>query len=291
MIQRNRPVGWRKEQRARRRFEKWLDDDYNWFERRAQGLLAIFHNKFPRRFRPFPALHWTWKTALACSAPYLAALYGTIAWSLAATAAGVLFLGNVVTEFLARMAEPARTSSHETSTVIRLGDVLSALRKRAPAEKENVDMAIGACLGIIENFCRAITKADTGEISVTLLTYSKDKTHLLVYKRDPGNKRPIGREVDAKAFIGHYVCERGMTSHAVHDNRRFPKEMKQSPTQTATNYRSLFIVPLDNGRQVRGRVEGFISIDCSRPYSFYGNRSRMIIVTCQPNFDQVAGLL
>ena len=65
----------------------------------------------------------------------------------------------------------------------------------------------------------------------------------------------------------------------------------KSPTQSSFGYRSIFFIPLSQKVNEVETVLGFISIDSTSAYAFYGNRANTIIVTCEPFISHIQDLL
>jgi hypothetical protein len=256
-------------------------------------VAAIIHNKLPRRFGFWGIVHWTFRGALICAAPATAVWYGSAPLTAAIVAAAVLLALNGGTSVADRLSRADKTPADlQSQTLVRFGDLLSTFKRGGVARHADREMAITACLGIIENFCLPVTKGKEGEIAVTLILYKgTSRTRLRVAQRNPGNKRPTNREVDAERLLGHHVCERGDAPLVVNQISHFGKEFGASPTQTKVDYKSILIIPLrcDDGK--RSQVRGFVSIDSHRPYAFYGNRANVIVVMCEPIINQLRELV
>lgn len=276
-----------------RKLAAWLADEYPWYFRWARASAGIFYNRWPRRFRPLPALHWLSRHALAAVAPFVALYYGSIGWSTAYVAAGALFLINIVVGFLGLAAEPKPiVDDSQAEAMVRFGDLLSAFKQGSiPASRR--DQAITACLGLLEIYARRITKSTKGEISVSLVQYvGSSTTKMRILHRNPGSTRALdGREFDAHSVLGHHVCTAGSDYRVVHNLTQLGRGV-QSPTQSKVDYKSIFFVPLEvSGANGGTRMKGFVSFDSRRPYAFYGNRGREISVTCRPILENLKDLL
>lgn len=273
-------MGQTKTERAR---DRWLLDQYRSPSRLWQATKGLYYNKLPERFRPFSVLHWTFKTAVTSSAPAAAYYYGSINATAAIVVTLALFVGHATIAILERAskAKDATKDDNHTESMVRFGDLLAAYKVNSVA-RENIDAAITACLGIIEVFSRDITKSKKGDIAVSLVLYKGNSaTQMKIRHRNPGNTRPVNREFDGSNFFGHHVCGRGLSPRVVHDIKEFGSEAAKSPTQSTLNYRSIFFIPLAD-KDDPAKVRGFVSIDCKRPYAFFGNRSNVIVVTCEP---------
>jgi hypothetical protein len=273
-------VGQTKTERAR---DRWLRDDYSWRQRLWRASKGLYYNKLPERYRPISILHWTFKTAITSSGPAVALYYGTINAAAAAVVTGALFIGHAIISILERTskAREASQDDNHTESMVRFGDLLTAYKVNSVA-RENIDAAITACLGIVEVFSRDITKSKKGDIAVSLVLYKgSSATQMKIRHRNPGNTRPINREFDGNNYFGHHVCQSGSAPRVVHDIEEFGGDAAKSPTQSMLNYRSIFFIPIVD-KDDPTKVRGFMSIDSKRPYAFFGNRSNVIVVTCEP---------
>lgn len=274
--------------------EQWVQDTYPGRKRAVRWIKGYAYHSLPKRVRFYGVLHWLMKTGLASSAPVLAWAYGAIS-GLMATAVGMgLFGANAVISFLDRLSRKKAANSKDDSTdvIIRFGDLLAALRIEQSTPAGNRDDAIRACLGIIEISCRQITKSQAGDLAVSLVLYvGNSRSRMKNRHRDPGNTRPVNREVDASKLLGHYVCQHGDSPRVVHDIKEFGGTMTSSPTQSKREYRSIFFYPIVINSDEEKVVKGFVSVDCKRPYAFYGNHARSIVVTCEPILSHISELL
>lgn len=240
-----------------------------------------------------PILHWLSRNFLAASSPFVAFYYGSIGKPAAYTMAGLLFGANVLVGILgfAAEAKPPDDDS-QSEAMIRFGDLLGAMKQGSVPVARRSD-AIRACLGILEIYARRITKSAKGEIAVSLVQYAgSSSSKMKILHRNPGNTRSVnGREFDASGVIGHHACCAGSDYQVVHQMGHFGRDLP-SPTQSQVDYKSIFFVPLEVGLAGGGtRIKGFVSIDCERPYAFYGNRAREIAVNCAPIVEQLKDLL
>ena len=273
------------------RVRAWLDDDHGKLRRWYRALAGIYHNRVPRRFRPVPALHWVAKGAVAASAPFIALYYGVIPALTAYVVAACLFASHTLVDALGAVAK-RRAPPDESEAIVRFGDLLSAFKSRsiAPARRDD---AVTACLGILEIYGLRITKVAKGNLSVSLVQYvGSSSTRMIIKHRNPGNLRPIGREFDGANLLGHHACKEGALPRVVHSLAHFGKGL-QSPTQSKVDYKSMLFIPIagNGGGEGQSKVRAFVSIDCKRPYAFYGNRSSEIVVTCSPVIKLLTDLL
>jgi hypothetical protein len=273
--------------------EAWLADDHGRLYRARRWMKGYYYSRLPRDFRLVGLLHWSGKTAIASSGPAVAFVYGSIALGLAAATAAAIFVAHALVGLLDRMSreKASGTSEAQTEMMVRLGDLLAGTKANAVAPSDRDD-AIRACLGILENFIRLSTKSKKGEISVNLILYTGNSTtRMKVRHRNAGNDRPVNREFDASHLAGHYACQFGIQPQVIHDLREFPKGASVSPTQTVVSYRSIFIMPVTSSGNRNHVARGFVSIDSTRPYAFYGNRASTIVVACEPVFSRICDLI
>ncbi|MBT1155718.1 hypothetical protein J1C56_08950 [Aminobacter anthyllidis] len=274
------------------RVDLWLSEDFNVWQRFGRNALGLYHNKLPREFRLVGLTHWLSRTALASSAPGLAYFYGSIPGWTAIVAGGGFFLAHSLVGVLDKLSKAKSSDDNDVQSemIIRVGDLLSSLKSRI-AKSSDKDDAIRACLGIIENYARTVTKSKKGDLSVSLVLFSGNSTtRMKVRHRNPGNNRPTNREFDGRSLLGFHACGSGPAPRVVQDLKWFGKPALVSPTQQKVGYRSILIVPVQSSGTA-GAIRGFVSIDCARPYAFYGNRSNVIMVTCEPVFSHINELI
>lgn len=273
--------------------QQWILDNPSLPRRAWRATVGVYHNKIPREFRPYSILHWVTKTSVASSAPAIAFLYGSIAAWTAALAASLIFAGHSAVSLFDRLSKEKSAGGGDTQSeiLVRFGDLLTALKASSTAALDRDD-AVRACLGILEIFARQTTKSRKGEVSVSLVLYAGSSTSKMrIRHRNPGNDRPINREFDCDSLVGHRACQSGTFPRVVHDIRKFGRAGSSSPTQSSVDYRSIFIIPVESRRTNGNGVSGFLSIDCRRPYAFYGNRANVIIVTCEPVISRIRDLI
>lgn len=274
---------------------KWLTGNISHARRFLTGVKGLYYNKAPQRFRFFGLLHWGAKTSLAASAPGLAYYYGSIAQLSVAIGASafILFANGMVALFDALSKDKASASADDKiDVIVRFGDLLAAHQQKTSVEATARDDAIRACLGILEIYARQTTKAAKGTISTSVVLYKgSSRTTLQIRHRNPGNERPTGRDISSEGLLGHFVCEHGASPQVIHDIRELKAKRFASPTQSKVEYRSIFFYPLEVDGVDGKFIKGFISIDCKKPYAFYGNRSNDIVVTCEPILSHVRELI
>lgn len=274
--------------------KNWLQDEASAVRSVLRAAKGVFYNKAPQRFRFFGALHWTAKTGLAASAPVFGWYYGSIKTISTVVIATIAIAGanSIIAIFDTMSREKAAAPSEgQTDIINRFGELLSAHRAKKSIAATDKDDAIRACLGIVEIFSRQTTKSKNGDVSVSLVLYQgKSRTKLTIRHRNPGNVRPTGREINAAGLLGHYVCEFGTLPQVLHDTKELAHRVA-SPTQSKAEYRSIFFYPLEVASGEGKFVKGFISIDCKKPYAFYGNRANDIVVTCEPVLSHIKELI
>lgn len=274
------------------KIDRWLSDDRSRPDRFFRALKGLYYNKAPQRFRFFGALHWLAKTALAASAPIFAYYYGSITnVSVVVIATAIIAGGHSAVSFLDALSKQKARSEGDSQAdiLVRLGDLLNTHKPRRSTSLAEKDDAIRACLGILEIFTRQITKSPKGDVSVSLVLYQgSSRQKMSLRHRNPGNERPVNREIKTEGLLGHHVCETGGNPQVVDDVNEFSIS---SPTQSKREYRSIFFYPLEVSGREGKFIKGFISIDCKKPYAFYGNRSNDIVVTCEPVLNHVRELI
>ncbi|MBA1140670.1 hypothetical protein [Mesorhizobium neociceri] len=275
--------------------ELWLSDGYGRGYRFKRYAWGFYYNRIPRGFRVIGMTHWLAKTGLASSAPAVAFFYGSVGAATAAVTAAAIFLANSVVTVLDRLSQEksSGTGQAQTELMVRLGDLLTGMKGGRAVGQADRDDAIRACLGILENYARLVTRSKKGDISVSLVLFAGNSTtRMKVRHRNPGNERPTNREFDATHLMGFHACKRGTEPRVVHDLKKFGGKSMVSPTQTTVNYRSIFMIPVVTRRgEADEKIRGFISIDSPRPYAFYGNRSSVLVVTCEPVLSRINELI
>ena len=277
-----------------RSVELWINDNPRLFRRAARWTMASYHHRLPRAFRPTAIAHFSTKSALACSAPTLAYLvYDTITAWMATVASCAIFFGHTLVAFFDRLSREGHSSQKvdQTEFIVRVGELI---RMCAPASRAqaNRDDMIRSSLGIIENFARQITKSKKNEISVSIALYEGNSgSKMRIRHRNPGNARPIGKVFDGRGVLGHHACLSGTGPKIVHNLSRMHRKFRRSPTDSEVVYRSFLILPLTVARNGSSKIGGFLSIDSTRPYTFYGSRGRVLVVNCEPLVEHIQQLL
>lgn len=268
----------------------WLEENEPALIVRGWYLLRFYrHNRWLRDFSLLKLISWVVRFISSATAPAIAHfIYTRITLQEAIIATILLFivfsLNMTIESWTKRKNSVVEMASAETW--VRVGDLINLVKSSATPVGDR-DSSITAALGVIEGYARVVTGSSKGEISVSLALYDgKSTTAMKIKHRNPGNERPIGRSVKhLKKVFGHIACQAGIGPRVVNDLKSFGKEALFSPTQSSRNYRSLLLIPITSSQSKR--IKGFISIDCSRPFAFYKNRSRQLVVTCEPLIDHI----
>lgn len=274
--------------------QSWLTERPTRLGRFRRGTAALWHTRIYKPLRFWGVSHWVFKTGMASSAPAVAwHFYSSITVVQAALASAVIFGGHSLTSLLDGMSKRKKQSANPiVELTIRAGEILQSLPSRQ-VTRTDVDDSIRSALGVIEAVARSVANASKGEIAVCLATYEgSHRTRMRIRHRNPGNSRPFNKSFHGPDFIAHYACQSGSDPRVVHDVRKFGSASRKSPTQSAVNYRSIFIIPVK--RKIRGEgteVCGFISIDSVKPYAFYGSKENAIIIVCEPIVHHIQELI
>ncbi len=268
----------------------WLrEDEPSCLGKSWNGLVFFRYNTFLRDFSIGRVLSWLSRLAMSTSGPAIThCISKKITLEEAAFASFVIFvlftINSLAEQWLKRKSSVVDAASAETW--VRIGDLISSVKSSAtPAQAR--DSSITATLGVIEGYARTVTRSPKGEISVSLALYDGESTSKMKIKhRNPGNERPIGRPVkNLNKVLGHIACQSGPGARVVNDLKDFGEEAKFSPTQSSINYRSILLIPITSSRTQK--IKGFISVDCARPFAFYNNRAKQMVVTCEPLIDHI----
>lgn len=261
--------------------ENWLRDDPSWIKYRAALTKSYFHNKV--RVKPLKVLVWPTRPALLSSPPLIAAFgYEVVSVTVGLSVAAALFVGHLVVGGLETWAErkSGLVDANEEEIAIRVGDLVSSIRSDK-TRAEDKHSSIVASLGIIEGYARLLTKSTKGQISVSLALYTgTGESEMKLAFRHPGSERPVNRRFRVKNVLGHYATQAGNAPRIVNNLKSFGKNALASPTRTTSSYRSILFFPI-NVDQVSGK-KGFISIDCTKKYAFFGTVAERIVFMCQP---------
>jgi len=268
----------------------WLAEDEPGLLGQAwNGLVFFRYNTFLRDLSFGRLLSWLSRLAMSTSGPAITHfVFKKITLAEAAIASGVIFslftINSILEQWLKRKSSVVDAATAETW--VRIGDLITSVKSSATPVHER-DGSITATLGVIEGYARTVTRSPKGEISVSLAMYDGESTtNMKIKHRNPGNERPIGRPLrNLNNVLGHIACQSGPGARVVNDLKDFGKKALFSPTQSSRNYRSLLLIPITSSRT--HRIKGFISIDCARPYAFYRNRDKQLVVTCEPLIDHI----
>ena len=256
--------------------------------------MAVYHHRIPREFRLLGLAHFTTKSVVACFAPVLAyAVYSTITLWQATVGSFLIFSGSALMSFLDNVSEKKKSSQQidQTESIIRVGELLRLCAPTSRAKSYRDDM-VRSALGIIENYAKQQTKSRRDEISVAIALYEgSSTTNLRIRHRNPGNTRPLGRHFDGKGILGHHACQGGSGPKIVHNINRMHASFRKSPTNSKVLYQSFLILPLTLDRNGKKVIGGFLSIDSTRPYTFYGSRGTVLIVNLEPIVEHIQKLL
>ncbi|UZD70897.1 hypothetical protein [Brucella sp. JSBI001] len=270
------------------RIQDWLADDYYWYQRFGHRVRAWWNNSYRIRF--WGSAHLASKTVMSSSAPAAAYYYGTVTLVQASIVSGSILLLSALVEFSNKRSKDKLSNAPEihADMMLRVGDFFSLIKLRTT--KNDNDDAIRSCLGILENYACLITNSPKGQISVSLVLYAgSSKTRMKIKHRNPGNTRPTNREFDATQLMGYRACSSGTKPRVVHDLKSFGKSAGDSPTQSGVNYRSFLLIPIQSPDG--NRIRGFVSVDSPRPFAFYGERSSVLMVRCEPILNHLSDLI
>ncbi len=238
--------------------------------------------------------HYLTRTGMAASAPAVAYFTGgPVTGLVAGVAFGAIFVGHSVVSFFGAKSERASKGNAGLGVMmIRLGDLLAATKVKSTTESEKLE-AVRALLGVIELFALEITGLRKGEIAVSVARYKgHSSVEMKLVCRNPGNDtRPVNRSFNATNKLGHRACKAGHKARIVNDLRGFGPMAMESPTQSKVSYRSIVLFPLVGVRDGNDFLVGFLSIDATRPYAFYGNRGNDVVVHCQPIVNHIQAIL
>lgn len=255
---------------------------------------GLLYKIAPKKFRIFGVTHFMTRAALSSSAPFLAYFYNTLDLTKALAASGALFIGNFIVTGLDRLSKEKDIPATESQVdfIYRLGEFLDGHQERHKIADGDRDNSLRALLGIVEIYTRSITKSRKGEISVSLVLYKgSSNTRMSIRHRNPGNERPTKGDFPAADMLGHYVCQNGNFPQLINDVRFLSRKGVSSPTRSKPDYRSILFVPIEQTDGEVSRIRGFVSIDCRRPFTFYGNKDGDIILTCEPVFNHIRHLI
>lgn len=273
------------------RVERWLAADAGRLERAANVVLAKYYSLSLPRLSWVGSLHWGVRLTIVVAPPaILFWIYEKVTIRQALVAAAALLVLQVLSDWLGGLREKRRKRRDVTSEEIwvRIGDILASVDSTATPSHLK-DESVTACLGVIEGYSRQVTNGKKGDISVSLVLYeANDRTRMTIKHRNPGNMRPNARIFgNLERIFGHLACEAGPEPRRINNVLWFGRKSVVSPTQSQVDYKSIFIVPIEGVEGKVNEIVGFISIDSSRPYAFFGAIGDKILVTCSPLIDHI----
>lgn len=266
--------------------ESWLDSTTPTRWRRLRWWAAALYFKTFWRigFRWRPILRNALLASIPAATPLLAFAFTPetkLTFDRASLWAASIFALTLLSAALQRMlTQGSKDAGPAEEMLMRFGEAISS-SKSGSIPVSDREQARKACLSIIEVYVRAISGAKAGEIGVALAKYVGNSTHeLRIDDRDKGNKRRTGGTFEGKHNLGHHACISGGDPRPVYDLREFGSLACKSPSGSKSAYRSIFILPIM--RNVNGKLRplGYVSIDSTRPYEFYGNRANVLAVDC-----------
>ena len=265
--------------------DAWLDGRYSIFAKGWRWVKSIWFNiawTNGRRRTRWHVASYTLKALTPASAPILSHLFiGNIELTSAFYMAGAIALLAVGANWVERKVNnPTIKDPFPKEMLRRIGEITSGLHPEAtrPDEREH---AKRACLTLIELYVRAQFRLPEKSVGVSLILYNgSSSTELRVDARNLGSER-VNKKFRGAHVLGHHACQAGSRPRAVADLREFNKLVRKSPTGSTVSYRSFFLIPVGEEVDEIYKPKGYISIDTSRPYVFYGNNAEVVAVDCE----------
>lgn len=199
----------------------------------------------------------------------------------AAVAVFALFIGVV-----RRRVNAPKRDQHAREMFRRASEILVKHRTKN-ADKSEVKQG---CLTMLEAYVRSAYRLPPGTVGVSIVTYKGDREKLKIDAREAGSKRRPG-DFRCEFVLGHYAAQAGPDPRPIPDLHEFPKEFRKSPSGSDVAYRSIFIIPLGETVDEVFTPKGYISIDATQPYVFYGNRAEDMAVDCEHIADFMKTLI
>lgn len=194
----------------------------------------------------------------------------------------VVFILVMVAEALQKVLSLQQVDSSASEELMMRSCELLRLCDDDAIRDVNRAAARNACLSMLEVYVRGLTGAKRGEIGVSLARYVADDLEALrIDERNAGSLRKMGVTFPGRHVLGHHACLAGDDPRAVYDLKAFGPAAMKSPTGSGASYRSFFIVPIFVNVDGLPAPIGYISIDSTRPYEFYGNRANVLAVECE----------
>lgn len=266
--------------------EAWLVGTPSLVWRARWWLAANYYKRiWNRNIRARPVMVMAVKALVPAATPLLAYRFGANAAMTLPSAllwSGTIFAVAVTVDLLQSLLSLGHGDGSAAEELMTRACELLRLCGDDAITPANRSAARNACLSIIEVYVRSLTQAARGEIGVSLARYVPGQPGTLrIDERNAGSLRKMGVSFPGRFVLGHHACMAGDDPRAVYDLRAFGPKAFRSPTGSKTPYRSFFIVPICAGREGGLIPLGYLSIDSTRPYEFYGNRANVLAVECE----------
>ncbi|WP_295043297.1 hypothetical protein [uncultured Paracoccus sp.] len=266
--------------------EAWLAGTPSWFLRAWSWLAANYYKRiWNRNIRARPVMVIAVKALVPAATPLLAYRFGANAMMTLPSAllwSGTIFLVAVTVDLAQTLLSLKHGDSAAAEELMTRTCELLRLCGDDAIVATNRPAARNACLSMIEVYVRSLTNAARGEIGVSLARYVPGQPGMLrIDERNAGSLRKMGVTFPGRFVIGHHACMAGDDPRIVNDILSFGPEALRSPTGSRTPYRSFFIVPICVTLRDGLIPLGYLSIDSTRPYEFYGNRANVLAVECE----------
>lgn len=276
--------------------EAWLAGTPSWFLRVRWWLAANYYKRiWNKNIRARPVLVMAVKALVPAATPLLAyhvRANAALTFPSAMLWSGMIFAVAVTVDFVQTLLSLKHNDGTAAEELMMRSCELLRLCGDDAIIAANRPAARNACLSIIEVYVRSLTNAARGEIGVSLARYVPGQPAMLrIDERNAGSLRKMGVTFSGRFVIGHHACMAGDDPRAVYDIRAFGAEAFRSPTGSKTPYRSFFIVPICTARRDGLIPLGYLSIDSTRPYEFYGNRANVLAVECESTIARLKKLM
>lgn len=277
-----------------KKVEQWLSDGRPRWQRRMDSLRATWHSY---RVPPLGirwALHVFFR-ALLIVIPVGIAAHANSLSGLAATVIAVTIIG-IQIAIQATNGGFFRTKSDYwddlDSLLQRVSQILGDMRIKDHMKEEAGShrrhyQAIASTLTIIEDYVLHMIAANRGEVTVTFAVYDDiQQGKMEIICRNKGSSRPCGPITAPSGMLAHRACVRGILTRPVNDINHFGHEARVSPSGSTVKYRSFLILPLfDN--ETDHQPFAFVTIDCTIPYAFYGDRAIFLTEALEPFISHI----
>lgn len=268
-----------------RQIDVWLDGRYGFPFRVLRWIKSVWFNLVwangYQRTR-WHIISYILKAATPASAPILSHFFiGNLSLRAALYMAGAISVLAFGANWVERkINSPSIKDPFPKEMLRRIGEITSGLHPEATPPDER-DHAKRACLTLIELYVRAQFRLPEKSVGVSLILYNgSSSTELRVDARNLGNER-VNKRFRGHHVLGHHACRAGPMPRAVADLREFNKLARKSPTGSTVSYRSFFLIPVGEEVDEIYKPKGYISIDATRPYVFYGNNAEVVAVDCE----------